>query len=83
MVSHGGIPTCFNVLRRFNELEPRLAVGKQTIGDTAIPGFRHFLGEADGKLRPEDRFKVRGEPPTFEENPSTSCAASWGASRIA
>jgi hypothetical protein len=67
MVSHGGIPTCFNVLRRFNECEPRLAVGKQTIGDTAIPGFRHFLGEADGRLRPEDRFKVLGEAPTFEE----------------
>ena len=67
MVNHGGIPTFLNVLKRFTELEPKLSAREATIGDTAIPGFRHFLGGADGTLQAKDRFKPFGEDPTFEQ----------------
>jgi hypothetical protein len=68
MTSHGGIPTYLNALRRLTELKSKIAAGKATIGDAAIPGFRHFLGEVEGTLHRDDRFRIFGELPTFDES---------------
>ena len=67
MISHGGVPTYLNVLKRFTELDRKglMAAVESTIGDAPIPGFRHFLGDAEGTLPRDDRFKVFGELPTF------------------
>jgi hypothetical protein len=38
------------------------------LGDLPIPGFRHFLGEPDGTLAADDRFKIKGANPRLEKS---------------
>lgn len=67
MASHGGgIPIALTKLQRlFKALKG--AVGDGIVGDDDIPGFSHFLDGGTGVLKPDDRFKVRGKLPTFDE----------------
>jgi hypothetical protein len=67
MASHGGgIPIGLAKLQRLFKAS-KGAVGDGIVGDDDIPGFSHFLDGGTGVLKPDDRFKVRGKLPTFDE----------------
>lgn len=71
MASHGGSPISLEFLQHLGEKAlassafPTMIADPLVIGDTPIPGFRHFLGNADGTLPLDARFKLDGTAPTF------------------